>query len=160
MASASANAPEAGKAKASRTNPVTNRATSKRSPAGLRKGTSVVNIPDEEEDQGGAAPTAFLAKKDELNRQVEEEARKMGLKTFIGQVLAGIVKKVNEDQLDQLRKLGDFEGPQKTYEKVAQEFIDLGRSLPDVVQETIDGWEAKLQNAITELSEAAKRGGD
>ena len=55
------------------------------------------------------AATAFLAQKAKLKKEVEEESRKMKLKTFVGKMLAFTVNKLSIDQLAELRKLSDFD---------------------------------------------------
>ena len=111
----------------------------------------------EGDSQQAPDATAFLAQKDKLQRAVQEESRKMSLKTFVGKTLAALVRKLSSAQLAELRKLGDFDQLQKSFEALEKKIKDLVVELTDVVQETIKLWEEKLAAAQSELAEATKR---
>ena len=140
---------------AAQTPSVANRLTKKGQPA---KGGSVIDLVEGDSQQQASA-TAFLAQKDKLKKAVEEESRKMSLKTFVGKTLAAQVRKLSSEQLAELRKLGDVDQLQKSFEALEKGFKDLVKALTDVVQETIKQWEDKLAAAQSELADATKRAG-
>jgi hypothetical protein len=162
--SSSVNSSKAGSKNETGVGATTHRHSKKGRPFGVMKAkggsAEVLEVPEEDSQQDEPGPTAFLAAKSAMEKQVVEEQRKMGLKTAMWNSLSEIVKKLNADQLDQLRRLGDYAGLLNTFQTIADEFTHLQDTLADVVPSTVEGWESKLAVAIVDLADATKKGGD
>ena len=112
-----------------------------------------------DEDDGAADPVAFLAKKAELKRKLEEKLKKLRMKTSVGKSLAAMASKMTPEQVQELKKTGDHEAILKIWDKTVEELTQLGVDLKDATQGSVTNWEKRFDQLVLEVSAAEKKGG-